>query len=103
MHHCGSYVSALLVYVLEGVLHERYQLLLGTECLHVVNADNVVIATSRVTELASSGELQLILFFSKHDSADPIPLNLRKLPLSPSNVTSPMCEICRGVVGMRIE
>lgn len=78
MHHCGSYVSALLVYVLEGVLHERYlEHLLGTECFHVVNADNVIIAPSRVTELASSGELQLILFFSKHDSADPIPLNLR--------------------------
>lgn len=51
--------------------------LLGTDCLHVVNADNVIMATSQVTEVASGRELQMVLFFSKHDSADLIPLYLR--------------------------
>lgn len=35
-------------------------------------------ATLQVTVLASRGELQLIINFSKHDSADLIPLYLRK-------------------------
>lgn len=70
MHHCGSYVtckcSLLLFYVFEGL------------CMSYILGISWARATLQVTVLASRGELQLIINFSKHDSADLIPLYLRK-------------------------
>lgn len=67
MHHCGSYVSALcfFTYVFEGM------------CMSDILGISWARTTPQVTVLASRGELQLIIFCSKHDSADLIALDLR--------------------------
>ena len=66
MHHCGSYVSTLcFFYVFEGL------------CMSDILGIPWARTSSQVTVLASRGELQLIKFFSKHHSADLIPLYLR--------------------------